>query len=103
MVYVWFRFYDIWCTILQMVTFYIWRRNIRLSFSGSLVLGTCMSSSLGGVQEVLTFSATDGVNTVTSTLTINIIDTVRVSALTWYISVKQTVYDHANNYVRRCK
>jgi len=26
---IWFRFYDIWCTLLQMVTFYIWRRNKR--------------------------------------------------------------------------
>ena len=24
---IWFRFCDIWCTILQMVPFYIWCRN----------------------------------------------------------------------------
>ena len=26
---IWFRFCDIWCTILQMVPFYIWCRNTR--------------------------------------------------------------------------
>ena len=38
---IWFRFCDIWCTILQMVPFYIWCRNIRcmliiLSFSSEI-------------------------------------------------------------------
>jgi hypothetical protein len=31
---IWFRFFDIWCTILQMVPFYIWCRNIRALYSG---------------------------------------------------------------------
>jgi len=27
---IWFRFFDIWCTVLQMVPFYIWCRNTRV-------------------------------------------------------------------------
>ena len=36
---IWFQFCDIWCTILQMVPFYIWCRNSRTS--SCVVRRTC--------------------------------------------------------------
>jgi len=33
---IWFRFFDIWCTILQMVPFYIWCRNTRYKLKKSI-------------------------------------------------------------------
>ena len=34
---IWFQFCDIWCTILQMVPFYIWCRNKRV-FGGYIII-----------------------------------------------------------------